>query len=142
MKEIGDAVSTGAVVRITTKAGEFFIGECEEIIGDFEDADAYDGPEVSITICGQTLLYQEIASWGVGLEHEPDDLEVDASITQVLDHSDRALTTLEIAERLAHSIAPTWCPVPRLEERLNKLEGERWVRRAEQGAETRWVYAR
>ena len=121
-RAMSDAVSSGADVWILTKAGERFVGELESVTTSSEDQDLF-GLEVTVTIQGRTLIYQEIASWTVGLSGEPDDVLLDASILQTLDLGG-PLTAEDLVVELARSPAPVWCTVQRARGRLSVLEAE------------------
>jgi hypothetical protein len=134
---MAEAASTGGDAWIVTKSGELFVGEVEKVSVSVENADLY-GREVIVTINGRELLYQEVSHWTAGLTGEPQDVHLDASITQLLDLAG-PMTTEDLVVRLASPPGSIWCTVLRAEGRLNVLEAERWVRRTPDG---KWTIAR
>jgi hypothetical protein len=123
-----DAASSGSEVWILTKAGERIVGEVEAMAESSEDQDLF-GLEVTVTIRGLTLVYQEIESWTVGLAGEPDDILVDGSILQALELRG-SMNAQDLVVALATCPAPVWCSEQRAMVRLATLEAASRVRRS------------
>lgn len=117
-----------------------FAGEVQRVRASVEDFDLF-GREVTVTINNRDLLFQEISHWTVGWTGEPSDEQLDAAITQALDHFG-PLSVVDLVVQLAQPPLPTWCTVPRARGRLELLETERWVRRINDGGEERWRLSR
>jgi hypothetical protein len=68
-----EAVSVGGSAWVVTKAGEVFAGTVQLVRTSVEDIDLF-GREVTVTIDGREVLFQEVSHWTVGTPGEDEGL--------------------------------------------------------------------
>jgi hypothetical protein len=137
-RAMADAVSSGTDVWITTKAGETFTGQLQSVS---VNATGVNGREITVRINDRKLVYQEIQNWTVGLTGEPDDIVLDGAISNTLKLFG-PMTVEDLVTDLGTGPSQMWCTAPRARGRLQVLENEQRVKRAEQDGTELWAYAR